>query len=75
MTQITCSGVIVTTVTGEPQCQDMGGAPLAWTTTPAFAVENLDPLMASGAFAAGFFIVGMGWAVSAGIRFALSVLK
>lgn len=75
MSQPTCPGVIVTASTGEPQCQDELGAPLAWTTTPAFSVESLDPVMASGAFAAGFLIVGMGWAVSAGVRFALSLLK
>lgn len=75
MTQIMCPGEVVTTPTGEAQCQDEGGAPLAWSTQPAFSVEALDPVMASGAFAAGFFVVGMGWAISAGIRFALSLLK
>lgn len=75
MSQVTCPGEVVTSVTGEPICQDLGGAPLAWIASPAFSIDALDPLMMSGAFAAGFFVVGMGWVISAGIRFALSLLK
>lgn len=75
MTQITCPGTVVTDVNGIAMCQDMGGAPLAWMTTPAFSIEALDPLMLSGAFAAGFILVGTGWAIGHGAKILLSVLK
>ena len=75
MTQITCPGQVVTTVTGEAQCLDMTNAPLAWTSQPAFAVENLDPALLSGAFGAGFFVMAMGWVVSRGFRLVLDMLK
>lgn len=75
MTQITCPGTVVTTVTGEAQCLDMSNQPLAWTSQPAFAVENLDPVMLSGAYGAGFFVMGMGWAVARGVRVVIDMLK
>jgi hypothetical protein len=75
MTQITCPGEVVTTATGEARCQDMGGAPLAWTTSPAFSIEALDPLMMSGAFGAGFVLVASGWAIGYGCKVLLSMLK
>ncbi|MDY6948552.1 MAG: hypothetical protein SXG53_22855 [Pseudomonadota bacterium] len=75
MSQIACAGVVVTDSLGTPQCQDTGGAPLAWTTTPAFSISALDPVMASGAFAAGFFIMAMGWAISRGLRVLLDMFK
>jgi hypothetical protein len=56
-------------------CQDMGGAPAAWTVAPAFSVSNLDPLMVSGAFAAGFVLVATGTVIGWGARFVLSMLK
>lgn len=56
-------------------CQDMGGAPLAWTVTPAFSVDQLDPVIVSGAFAAGFVLVATGWALGYAARLVLSMLK
>lgn len=75
MSQATCPGTIVTDTAGAALCQDMGGAALAWTTTPAFSIEALDPLMLSGAFAAGFTLVGTGWAIGYGVKTVLKVLK
>jgi hypothetical protein len=75
MSQVSCPGVVVTDVNGVAMCQDMGGAPLAWTATPAFSVEALDPVMASGAFGAGFFVMAMGWVVTRGVRVVLDMLK
>lgn len=75
MSQVSCPGTVVTNVDGVAMCQDMGGAPLAWTVSPAFSIEALDPLMLSGAFAAGFVLVGTGWAIGYGVRIVLGMLK
>lgn len=75
MTQITCPGVVVTDVSGVPVCQDMNGQPAAWTTTPAFSIEALDPLIVSGAFAAGFTLVATGWAIGYGVKIVLRMLR
>lgn len=75
MTQITCPGEVVTDVSGVPVCQDMSGQPLAWTTTPAFSIDALDPVIASGAFAAGFVLVGTGWAIGHGVKIVLRMLR
>jgi len=73
--QISCPGVVVTDTNGAALCEDMVGAPLAWTTTPAFEISALDPLMLSGAFAAGFILVASGWAIGYGVKVVLSMLK
>lgn len=75
MSQITCPGQVVTTVAGEAQCLDMSNQPLAWTVMPAFSVQALDPVMLSGAFGAGFFVMAMGWVVSRGVRVVIDMLK
>lgn len=75
MTQITCPGVVTTDANGMPICEDQLGQPLAWSTTPAFSIEALDPLMMSGAFAAGFTLVATGWAIGYGVKTVLSMLK
>jgi len=75
MSQVTCPGTVVTNVTGEPQCVDQTNAPIPWTSQPAFAIENLDPALLSGAYAAGFFVMAMGWVVSRGVRIVLDMLK
>jgi hypothetical protein len=75
MTQVTCPGTVVTTSTGEPQCVDQTNAPIAWTSQPAFAVQNLDAAMLSGAFGAGFFVMAMGWVVSRGVRVVIDMLR
>ncbi|HMN45892.1 MAG TPA: hypothetical protein PKE27_15040 [Povalibacter sp.] len=75
MSQATCPGEIVTDTSGAALCQDMGGAPLAWTVSPAFSIDALDPLMLSGAFAAGFILVGTGWAIGYGAKTVLKMLK
>lgn len=75
MSQISCPGVVVTDTSGVALCQDMGGAPLAWTTTPAFEISALDPVLMSGAFTAGFVLVGTGWALGYSVKLVLSMLK
>lgn len=75
MTQIQCAGEVVTAVSGEPVCQDMGGAPLAWTLTAPFGVDQLEPALASGAFAAGFVLVAMGWVIGRAFGVVLSMFK
>lgn len=75
MSAATCPGEIVTGASGEALCQDMGGAPLAWTVQPAFDVANLDPVRLSGAFAAGFVIVATGWVIGRGFRVVLSMIR
>lgn len=75
MSQVSCPGTVVTDVNGVAVCQDMGGAPLAWTVSPAFSIDALDPLLMSGAFAAGFVLVATGWAIGYGVRTILGMLK
>lgn len=73
---LTCEGSQVSTVQpGVPVCLDGNGVEMAWTVTPQFQVEALDPIAASGAFGAGFFVMAMGWVVTKGARLALSFLK
>lgn len=75
MTQVTCPGVVVTDTSGVAMCQDMGGAPLAWSTQPEFSVEALDPALMSAAYGAGFFVMAMGWVVTRAVRVVLDMLK
>lgn len=75
MTQITCLGEVVTETDGSPLCQDEMGAPLAWTASPAFSIDALDPVLLSGAFAAGFTIVATGWVIGYGVKTVLKMLK
>jgi len=72
---VSCPGVVVTDTNGAPLCQDDLGAPLAWEMHQEFAIEDLDPALASGAFSAGFVIVGIGMVVGMGFRLVLSLLK
>jgi hypothetical protein len=75
MSQITCPGVVVTDANGVALCEDMGGAPLAWTVSPAFSIEALDPLMLSAGFAAGFALVATGWAIGYGVKTVLRTIS
>lgn len=69
-----CPGEVVD-VAGAPACQDEMGAPLAWESYPTFAMADVDPAIAGSAFAGGFVIVGMAWALGRATRAVLGVLK
>lgn len=75
MAVASCGGVIVTDVNGVAYCEDMTGAPLAWEAVPEFDITELDPAIASAAFAAGFVIVGTAWAIGFGFRAILSMIR
>lgn len=72
---IVCPGQVETNSSGVALCKDMSGAPLAWAEQEAFELSNLDPALMSGAYAAGFVIIAMGWAISRGAQLVLSMLK
>ena len=69
-----CPGEVVD-VMGVAECHDDMGAPLAWESAPTFTIEEVDPTVASAAFAGGFVIVGTAWAIGRGVRVVLSMLK
>lgn len=48
---------------GAPACQDGNGNLVSWVSVPPFDVSQLDYGQAGEAFAAGFVIVGMCWAL------------
>lgn len=74
--KIMCPGVsIATGVNGEPLCLDSGGSPVAWEAIPEFEVSSLDVAQLGAAYAAGFVLIGTGWAIGRGFKFVLSMLK
>lgn len=60
---------------GQALCLDSTSAPVAWEVQPEFDLAQLEVSMLSGAFAAGFVIVGTGWAIGRGFKFVLSLLR
>lgn len=70
-----CTATINTSVTGEALCLDGTGAPVAWTQVPDFDFTMLDVPTASGAFAAGFVLVGIGTAIGKGFGLVMSLLR
>jgi hypothetical protein len=72
---IECPGNVQTLADGAPACVDGSGAPLAWTSVPPFDVSQLDYGQAGSAFAAGFVIVGMCWALGKAVGAILAVIK
>lgn len=74
--RVNCPGVeVVTLPNGEPSCQDALGAAVAWEVQPEFDVSQLDPAQLGQAFAAGFVLVGTGWAIGRGFKYVLSMLR
>lgn len=51
------------------------GAPMPWESIPSFEVDDIDPAVAGSAFAGGFIIVGMAWAIGWGARAILSMIR
>lgn len=72
---VQCTAVLSTSALGAAQCTDGGGTPVAWVAVPEFDFSQLDMPTASGAFAAGFVLVGIGWAIGRGFGAVLSMLK
>jgi len=70
-----CPGVIVTDGAGVPACEDQLGAPLAWIQQQPFDPNLVDPAIASMAFASGFMIVGISWALGRGARAVLDAIR
>lgn len=60
---------------GEALCLDALGAPVAWEVQPEFDVSQLDPAELGQAFAAGFVLVGTGWAIGRGFKYVLALLR
>lgn len=69
-----CPGEVVD-VAGAATCQDDMGAPMPWESIPSFEVGDIDPAVAGSAFAGGFIIVGMAWAIGWGARAILSMIR
>lgn len=57
-----CPGVIVDNA-GVLACEDGSSNPVAWESVPTFTIDDIDFDTAGSAFAAGFVIVGMAWAI------------
>lgn len=70
-----CPGEIATDVDGALLCLDDMGAPLAWEEVPTFSVTEIDPATATAAYAGGFVIVGMAWAIGWSFRAVLSMIR
>jgi len=64
-----CPGDITTDVGGASVCSE------AWESVPTFSVDQIDPEIATAAFASGFVIVGMAWAIGYGFRSLLDMIR
>ena len=67
-----CTGDVTVATDGAPLCSG------AWTlvTVPEpFSVDQLDPALLSGAFVAGFTLIGVCWLAGWATRTVLSLLK
>lgn len=69
-----CPGEVVD-VMGVAECHDDMGSPLAWESAPTFTIEEVDPAIASAAFAGGFAIVGTAWAIGWAARALLRMIE
>ena len=72
---IECPGVVTTGSDGSALCTDGGGNVVAWVAVPPFSVANLDYGQAGDAFAAGFVIVAMCWALGKVIGAIFDVIR
>lgn len=73
--RVECPGIVDTDSVGAPLCSDGAGVVLAWVPVGVFDPADIDLAVGSAAFAAGFFIVGMTWAIGRGVRVVLSMLR
>lgn len=51
------------------------GGPLAWESVPTFSIDQVDPTVATAAYAGGFVIVGIAWAIGWGCRALLDMIR
>lgn len=74
--RVMCPGSqIATGAAGEPLCLDALGAPVAWEAQPEFDVSQLEAADLGGAYAAGFVLIGTGWAIGRGFKYVLALLR
>lgn len=69
-----CSATITTSAAGAVQCVN-GAVAVPWTFIPDFDFTQLDAPTASGAFAAGFVLVGVAWAIGKSFGVVLSMFR
>lgn len=72
-----CQGTVVTDTTVDPGaalCQSSTGTPGTWIQVQPFDVSQLDYGQAGEAFAAGFVIVAMCWALGKAVKAIMSVI-
>jgi hypothetical protein len=72
---ISCTATLNTSTAGQALCLDGMGSPVAWTQVPDFDFSQLDVPTASGAFAAGFVLVGIAAAIGKGFGSLLSFIS
>jgi hypothetical protein len=72
---ISCPGIVLTDSAGVPRCEDPTGLPVAWELAVPFDPATIDPVVASAAFASGFVLVGIAWAIGKGFSILLSMLR
>jgi len=60
---------VTTSSLGAAECS------VPWVVVPDFDFSQLDAPSASGAFAAGFVLVGIGWAIGKSFGVVLSMFK
>ncbi|HEX3912691.1 MAG TPA: hypothetical protein VHW71_04220 [Steroidobacteraceae bacterium] len=72
---VSCTALISTSASGAVQCLDGTGTVVPWVAVPDFDFSQLDSATASGAFAAGFVLVGIGWAIGRAFGVVLSMFK
>ena len=72
---IECPANVVTSASGSAQCVSSSGAPVQWVAVPPFSVAQLDTTQSGEAFAAGFVIVGMCWALGRAVKLIMSVVR
>lgn len=74
--RVTCPGSqIMTGAEGQALCLDGVGAPVAWEIQPEFDVSQLESSDLGGAYAAGFVLIGTGWAIGRGFKYVLGLLR
>ena len=72
---LSCPGTVTTDAAGAPDCTNGSGTAVAWQAVPPFSVSELDYGEAGQAFAAGFVIVGMCWALGQAIGAIIKPVK
>jgi hypothetical protein len=72
---LSCPGVVSTGADGSALCTDGAGNVVQWVSVPPFDVSQLDYGQAGSAFAAGFVIVGMCWALGRAVGAILDAVR